>query len=334
MANRPLTHRQRLEFCLNGDVPDRIPVALWRHFPVDDQTPEGLAGATADFQRRFDFDLIKVTPSSSYCLRDWGSQDRWTGDPEGTRIFEKFIIHQPDDWSSLSFLNPRRGALSDMLTTLRILVSEFSPQVPVIQTIFSPMAQAKNLVSKDKLLTHMRCFPDALQVGLERITQSTIRFLEEAVKIGIDGVFFAVQHAQSSLLTWEEFETFCKPYDLRVLEVANRLWLNMGHIHGEDIMFDMVAKYPVSILNWHDQHTPPSLAAARSRFNGAVCGGLDRIDTMVLGTPHKVIEEAKAAIQATGGKRFILGTGCVLPITAPFGNIQAARQIVTSADLP
>ena len=56
-----ITHRQRLETCLTGQKPDRTPVALWRHFPVDDQTPEGLAAATLNFQSTFDFDLVKVT---------------------------------------------------------------------------------------------------------------------------------------------------------------------------------------------------------------------------------------------------------------------------------
>ncbi|HBY07699.1 MAG TPA: uroporphyrinogen decarboxylase, partial [Chloroflexi bacterium] len=73
------THRQRLETCLSGQIPDRTPVALWRHFPVDDQTPAGLAAATLNFQHNFDFDLVKVTPSSSFCLRDWGIGDEWRG---------------------------------------------------------------------------------------------------------------------------------------------------------------------------------------------------------------------------------------------------------------
>ena len=55
----PVSHRQRLETCLSGEKPDRPPVALWRHFPVDDQTPDGLASATVKFQRDYDFDLVK-----------------------------------------------------------------------------------------------------------------------------------------------------------------------------------------------------------------------------------------------------------------------------------
>ena len=60
-----ISHRQRLETCLSGDTPDRTPVALWRHFQVDDFTPVGLARATLAFQYSFDFDLVKVTPASS-----------------------------------------------------------------------------------------------------------------------------------------------------------------------------------------------------------------------------------------------------------------------------
>jgi uroporphyrinogen decarboxylase len=32
----------------------------------------------------------------------------------------------------------------------------------------------------------------------------------------------------------------------------------------------------------------------------------------------------------TGGRRFILGTGCVVPITAPRANLFAARNAVES----
>jgi len=59
-----------------------------------------------------------------------------------------------------------------------------------------------------------------------------------------------------------------------------------------------------------------------------MCGGLSR-STMVLGTPEDVREELSDAVQSTGGKRLILGTGCVLPIITPMGNIQSARRAVS-----
>ena len=87
-------HRERLEICLSGGKPDRVPAALWRHFPVDDQNPESLAAAAVNFQRTFDFDLVKYTPASSFCIKDWGSQDEWRGDPEGTRDYINKVIQE------------------------------------------------------------------------------------------------------------------------------------------------------------------------------------------------------------------------------------------------
>ncbi len=323
-----LNHTERLQACIAGEQPDRVPVALWRHFPMDDQTPEGQAEATAAFQRQFDFDLIKVSPNSSFCLKDWGAMDEWNGNMEGTRDYGTPVVTQPGDWSKLRPLDPRKGSLGEQLECLRILAREFSPHTPMLQTIFSPLAQAKNLVGKDQLQIYMRQYPDALHAGLEQIAQTAIHFIEEAAKTGIAGVFYAVQHASYRLLSTEEFLTFGKSYDLKVLKAAQSLWLNMAHIHGEDIMFDRIADYPVQILNWHDRHTPPSLSQARQAFPGVLCGGLRRWETMALGTADQVRQEAQEAMAATGGKKFILGTGCVLPIVAPYGNIMAARHIV------
>ena len=321
-----MNHRQRLETVLSDGQPDRVPVALWRHFPVDDQNPDNLAEATIDFQRTFDFDLVKVTPASSFCTKDWGVQDEWRGATEGTRDYTLRAIRNPEDWAGLSVLDPEKGYLGQQLACLRRITSILGPDVPVLQTIFSPLAQAKNLVGGGALLVHLRQYSDHVKRGLMAIAETTRLFIQAASQTGIAGIFYAVQHAQYQLLTSLEYQSFGSAYDLLVLEPAQELWLNMLHLHGENVMFDLFVDYPVGILNWHDQDTPPDLAEGQKRFRGVVCGGLQRERTMVLGNPEQVNAEAQRAIQKTGGKRFILGTGCVVPITAPRANLFAARK--------
>jgi uroporphyrinogen decarboxylase len=323
-----ISHRQRLEACLGGAPIDRPAVALWRHFPVDDQSPEGLAAATLAFQYTYDFDLVKVTPASSYCIKDWGAQDEWRGASEGTRLYTHHVIKDPVAWVRLKALDPYGGYLGKQLACLRKITEALGSDTPVLQTVFSPLAQAKNLVGSDQLLIHLRRDPDALHAGLRTISESTRRFIEAARQTGIAGVFYAVQHAQYSLLSEEEFLAFGKGYDLDVLEPAQELWCNMVHLHGVQVMFDQVIDYPVQIINWHDQDTFPSLKQARARYGGILCGGLQRERSMVLGTPESITTEARQAIQDTNGERFILGTGCVTPITAPYGNLMAARRCV------
>lgn len=323
-----MNHRERIEACLEGNSTDRVPVALWRHFPVDDQDPNRLARATLNYQQTFDFDMVKVTPASSYCLKDWDVQDVWRGATEGTRDYVTRVIKEPDDWVRLPVLDPKQGFLADQIECLKLITNELGAAVPVIQTIFNPLSQAKNLSGQVMLISHLRKFPEAVHEGLKIITESTRRFIDSLQQTGIDGVFYAVQHAQYGLLTSQEYQDFGRAYDMALLDSAQTYWLNMLHLHGENIMFDLLADYPVEVINWHDLDTEPSLVEGLRQFPGAVCGGLRREQTMVLGTPEQIQEEALQAIRNTGGLRFILGTGCVVPITAPFGNIKAARESV------
>ena len=321
------THKQRMQACLENQALGGAPVALWRHFPVDDQDPRLLAEATLNFQRAYDFDLVKVTPASSFCVKDWGVDDQWMGDTEGTRRYIKRIIQNPHDWETLPGLEPTAPHLAGQLDCLRFLRAELGPDTPLLQTIFSPLAQAKNLAGNDLLITHLRLYPEAVMKGLATIAETTRRFVEVCLETGIDGVFYAIQHAQASLLTLDEYQTFGFPQDQRVLEPAQKLWCNLLHLHGHDVYFSLVDSLPFHIVNWHDRETFPSLAEAQHRFEGVVCGGM-RQDTLVFGDPSQVQKEAADAIQQTNGKRFILGTGCVVPVIASHGNLLAARKSV------
>ena len=322
------THRQRMEACIAGQKMDRPPVTLWRHFPVDDQTPEGLAAATLHWQKTYDWDLVKVTPASSFALKDWGVQDEWRGSSEGTRSYTRRVVSSLEDWSKLTVLDADSPYLAAQLKCLSILRSELGHDTPLLQTVFSPLSQAKNLVGGENLLAHMRMRPELVGRGLEIIAESTRRFIRAARALGlVDGIFYAVQHAQTSLLSKDEFVEFGRSYDLLTLESARPLWLNILHLHGESVYFNSVADYPVQVINWHDRDTPPTLGEALPRTRAALCGGLRR-ETMVLGTAQDVQAEALDAIQQTGGKRLLLGTGCVVPVTAPHGNLLAARTSV------
>ncbi len=323
-----LTKQERLIACIHGQSVDRPPVALWRHWPVDDQTPDGLAQATIDFQRQYDFDLVKVTPSSSFCLRDWGATDEWKGHYHGTRDYGPPVVGDPEDWHLLKPLVPTTGALGAQLEALRLIREGLGPDVPVIQTVFSPLSQAKNLAGQSGLVAQLRQAPKAVEVGLGVIAETTCAFVDAAMAQGIDGIFYAVQHCQAHLLAADEFRRFAMPYDLQILDRAGAGWLNVLHLHGTNVYFDLVAGYPVQVVNWHDQETSPSLRVGQERFKGAVCGGLRQEETLVFGTPADVRDEVEAAVAMTGGRRLIVGTGCVTPIIAPVGNIRAARQAV------
>lgn len=336
-----LNASERMQACIKNDPAlDRPPVALWRHFPVDDQSPETLAAATLDFQRHYDFDLVKVTPASSFAIKDWDAQDAWEGSTEGTRRYTSHPIQKPADWERLPVLDPRKALrLAGQINCLRLIRTGLGPDIPLLQTVFSPLAQAKNLAGGETLIVHLRQYPEAVMKGLQTIAETTRRFLEAAMETGIDGIFYAVQHAQADLLTLDEYKTFGLPFDLKTVAPASGLWCNILHLHGLNIYFDLVPHFAslFPIINWHDRETYPSLAEARtskvlkaSKISPVFCGGISQ-HTIVYAGASEVRQQAMDAIRQTGGRRLLLGTGCVVPVIAPHGNLLAARQSVEAS---
>lgn len=319
---------ERIEAAIHGQSVDRVPIALWCHFPHVDQTAEGLARAVIDFQKKFDFDLVKVTPASGYMAEAWGAKLVPKDNDEGTRDYLSRPVQRPQDWHTLQRLDVAQGILGRELKALQLIRREISSDVPVLQTIFSPLTTARNLAG-ERWLSDLREHPDDLKTGLDVIVETTIKFARTCLKAGADGLFFATQLASYDFLTEDEYRAFGVEYDRQVLDaIKDQAKLVVLHIHGLNIMFDLLKEYPVQILNWHDRRTSPSLIEAQKRFKGAVLGGLNEWDVLLKGKPEDVKAQVKDALTQTGGRRFILGAGCVIAVTTPDENIRAARQAV------
>lgn len=325
-----MTHKERIQAALRGEALDRPPVALWRHFPRHDAQAEGLAQQVIAFQRAYDFDLVKVTPAAGYPAEAWGAELYYLDNANGTRGYRSRPVGAVEDWTRLPELEVTRGVLARELEALRLIRAGVGPDVPVLQTVFSPLTIAKNL-SDPLWRRHLREAPEALHAGLSTITRTMKAFARACLEAGADGIFFATQLATRRELSEADYRTFGTRYDLEILEaIRPQAELVLLHAHGEEPWFELLSAYPADVLNWHDRRTLPSLAEGHKRFSGAVLGGLNEYTTLVQGTPEQVRAEAREAIRQTGGRRFILGAGCVTLLTTPPANLRAAREAVES----
>ncbi|NJN80348.1 MAG: hypothetical protein HC797_07700 [Anaerolineales bacterium] len=259
-------------------------------------------------------------------VKDWGVEDEWQNNPEGSRAYTKHVIKTPQDWETLKSLDPLTSPhLSGQLACLRLIKQNLPPETPLIQTVFNPLSQAKNLAGNGLLLEHIHKYPEAVTKGLETITKTTIKFIEAVNDIGIDGIFYAIQHAQANQIDLDEYKTIALSFDQEALKSVENLWCNMLHLHGKDVYFSLLRLINFQIVNWHDQESYPPLTEAQSLFKGVVCGGI-RQDTLQNGNQDEVKKEAKKAIEETKGRRYILSTGCVVPYVTSHENILAARK--------
>ena len=321
-----IDHWKRVERALAGEPGDTPPIALWRHFPERDQHADGLVAETLAWQRRWDFDLVKFMPSGTYGVEDWGAVSAWGGQPNGARAVVKPAVVRTEDWRAIGDLDVRRGSYGRQNEALRMAARELGGSVPILQTVFSPITTARKL-STDRLYADLRRAPDAVHRALRAITDVTIRFALDAIEAGAHGVFYATQQASWRLLNADEFERFGKAYDLEVFAaLKGRTRLNMLHAHGDDVMFDTLAAYPVEMMNWHDRTAEPDLRGAAPRFPGLLVGGINEYGALLRADTGGVADEVRDAIAQTGGRRLMLGPGCVVPISVTDASIEAAMR--------
>jgi uroporphyrinogen decarboxylase len=325
-----MNKQERLTKTIAGEPTDRVPAALWRHWPGDDQRAADLAHSVVNFQKTYDWDFVKVTPAASFSVTDYGIHDEWEGDLEGTRTITKRAVVRSLDWTELRPLDPMKGTLGRQLECLRLIGEGLrSEDAPIIQTIFSPLAQAKYLSGNELLMRHIRTNADRVHTALNILTETTLRFVEALKRFPVVGIYYAIQHASYDMMSEEEYKQFGLPYDRKILDtLPDKWWLNMLHLHGDAPMFKLCSQLPVHAINWHDQETEPDLAQAKTIFNGAVSGGLSRWQHLQYGTPNSIREQARAAMKLTNSRRFILASGCVTMITSPLSNIRAVREVV------
>jgi uroporphyrinogen decarboxylase len=320
-----MTRRERIHAALNRQPVDRVPYAVWRHFPQVDRNPAGLAQATLRFHERYASDFLKITPAGGFAVEEWGCVESEEVRPDGHRPCATCAVRSAEDWRRIRPLDPSSAAgwSQQIEVVIRMGFDKRVGDAPVVPTLFSPLSLARKL-SGERLNTDLREHPQLVKDALEAITETLVRFSALALTEGVSGIFYSIQAASRRLHTEAEYAEFGEPYDRRVLEsVRDRSTLTIIHAHGEQLMFERLARLPGHAWNWDDRTTPPSLADGRALVPGAVIGGLGQWTTLKTGTPDAAAAEAQDAVAQTQGVGLIVGPGCVLPIGTPDENVAA-----------
>jgi uroporphyrinogen decarboxylase len=325
---KQMSRRERIVAAINRQPVDRVPYAVWRHFPTVDHSPAGLAQATLRFHERYGSDFLKITPRGGYAVEAWGCVEGDTVREDGHRPCISCAVRAPEDWKKIRALDPGAapGYAEEIETIIRLGFDRRIGDAPVVPTLFSPLSLAKKL-SGDRLSRDLREHPDAVTGALAAITETLIKFADLALTEGVSGIFYSIQAASRAASTEDDYARFGEPYDRLFLEsIESRSSLTIIHCHGSDLMFDRLATLPGHAWNWDDRATPPSLREAHARVPGAVVGGLHQWKTLRDGTAEQAAGEARDAVAQTDGIGLIVAPGCVLPMSTPDANVAAVVQ--------
>ena len=322
---KQMSRRERLQAAIQRQPTDRVPFAVWRHFPAVDRSPAGLAQSTLRFHEHYGSDFLKITPRGGYAVEAWGCVESDHVLPTGHRACASCAVKEADDWTRIRPLDPATapGWVEELETIIRLGFDRRIGDAPVLPTLFSPLSLARKL-SGDRLPHDLREHPAAVTDALEAITETLIRFADLALHEGVSGIFYSIQTASRSVLTEEQYARFGEPYDRRVLgEIHPRSFLTIVHGHGARLRFERLARLPGHVWNWDDRAAGPSLARGKTVVPGAVCGGLDQARTLLHDTPEAAAAEAREAAQSVGDTGVIIAPGCVLMAGTPDATVAA-----------
>jgi uroporphyrinogen decarboxylase len=325
--------RDRLEKCIAGEALDRNPVALWRHFPGDDQRAADLARAVVQFQRQYDWDFALIMPSPTYSVMNYGVQDTWNGHPWGRRKILTRPIQRSLDWTELRVQDPLRGETGRVLEAVQRAGDAFEQdQTPFLVSIYSPLAQARRLAGRAALMRAVRMHPDRVRTGLTILAESTLRLLETLRRSRIAGICYIVEEANYHRMSEAEYQAIGLPVDQRIIEsLPDRWWFNMISLQGSSPMFRLFTPLRVQAIHWDDTLGRPELDKGQSQFRGAVMGGLSAQEHLMSGTPATLRDVIRQAVRRTEGRRFILSAGRPISLTTPLSHLQAVRDAVQQA---
>ena len=324
-----MDRRERLQTALAGGTPDRVPVSAWGHFYREETTAEGLAAIMVEFFERFDWDYLKVHARASYHVEGWGFTYTPSADADKLHVCTGHPITSPSSWRDLEPLPVDAAPLAEQIDALRLIRRSVGDAVPLIMTVFSPLDVAEKLVDRNARLLkeHIEADPEAIESALAAIAETFARFVGRLVDEGVDGIFFSTKWANNVKLTPAQYQRLVRPYDLVVLDAARPLWCNILHLCEDEIQLSAMADYPVHVFHWdtHAGHNP-DFREGRARVGSAVGGGVDA-KTLASGSPDDVLAKARAAIEQTGGQRFLLGPGCSVQVARTSAeNLRALRR--------
>lgn len=325
---------QRIRALVEGGPIDRTPVAGWYHMPLVDRDVDAFVAETIASTDANRWDFIKIMTNGHFYTEAYGGQIDFSRDPrKWSGTVRRYPVTSAAEARELPVLAADNPVWRRELEAHRRLADHYAGELPIVSTLFSPLTAVQELMGcldPGPVLALMREDPAALHHALAAMVETTANYLDALMDDGLDGVFFANQYSESSILTDEQYEEFVVPYDRQVLErLAGRTWFNIAHVHGAaGLRFDDYLELPDTLLqavNWEncpsgtDAALVSTVAGLRARTDKVLIAGIDQHADFAL-APGEGPKFVKARLQArfrdmlaqNGSNRFVFGPGCVL----------------------
>ena len=290
--------------------PTYVPAGFFIHFDKSCHRGQAAIDKHLEFFHHTDMDLVKIQYENTFPRRE--------------------DIRSPADWAKMPVYG--MDFYEDQLGIIAGLVEATGREALVLATIYTPFMCAGHTVGGAVLNEHIREDPEAVNKGMDAITESLIGFVKASIAAGVDGFLAPTQGRESHRFTDADlFDTCIRPYDLALMEEMRDCEFSILHIcdfhGGYDDLRPFVA-YPGDVVNCSQEVDGRALSPTEvsELFSRPYMGGVDRKGIIATGTDAE-IEQMVDALLAEAPPRFILGADCTLPGDIDWNNIRKAIDV-------
>lgn len=327
-----MTSKERLQTMVRGGAIDRVAVSGWMHMPLVDHNVHDFVKATINLTDYCGFDFIKVMTNGNFMPEAYGADLTPSRDPhEWCCTFHRYPLQSANDVAKIQVLDAKSGSLRREVEAVKMLADHYQGDMPILATIFNPITSIQEMMScldPTTVQEMMRTRKEELHTGLKAVSRTIKNYLDELITAGIDGIFLANQYSMASIITPEQYDEFCRPYDIDILKyIEGRTWFNMLHVHGDaGLLFDHCIDYPVEAFNWEnvpsgaDPSTWTSIAKVRSMTDKILISGIDQEHDFYnrendrAAIKRVLKKRLEDALKDCPANKFIFAPGCSMPL--------------------
>lgn len=307
----PMNKREAVLSILDSTKPQNyIPAGFFLHFDPACHQSQAAVEKHLEFFRYTGMDFVKIQYERPF-----------------PRLSE---IQRPEDWTKMQCYG--KEFYQPQLEVVEGLVKAAKPEALVVVTLYSPFMCAGHTTSQQTVTAHLQENPSAVHKGMEIITDSLMIFVQECIRIGVDGFYHSTQGGESHRFPDKSLFRECiKPYDLMLMEEINRKCLfNILHVcdyNGSYSDLTPFLDYPGNVVNCNPHVGDRKLSGEElSRmFGRPFMGGLERLGILAKGTEEEVRQETHAVLREAPD-RFLLAADCTVPSDTPWDNLKAAIE--------
>jgi uroporphyrinogen decarboxylase len=312
----PATGRARVERALALRPVEDVPVSYWGHTYLEEWSARELADVTVARARRHQLDFVKIQTRATCFGEAFGAQFTPAGTPYDKPIVGPYPITEDRDWRRVADRDVSWAPLDEQVECVRLTAEALGPDIPVLQTVFSPATICGYLCGKQlaPVIRGLQAEPAALRQLMIVITQVLARYIERSIAAGAAGIYYAVgwDAASADVTDWAWYAQHLLPWDELVLSrLPQEAWFTVLHLCGPHVHFELAGRLPTKVTSWsiHDAGNP-GLAEGRDRSGKPVMGGVEREGALLHGPPSALQAQIDAAIESTGRQGFLLAPGC------------------------